>query len=231
MLVNKPTLHPMARAALVEIQSAGVEVTPEIVLWVQDAATRIRKTPLRSVAELVDWPVACGGVLLYPLSFGAADWLSNLPERVRLDVRTIAFACAHVKQPQTFDTLRHILPAATAVMRWAMRLQCSREALAAAVDEAIGLECVADVPSTVQRKRDAESVEWGTVVRALCTKYPGTTPDYWTWSVSREKCYAMIAQLNAELPDDAKVTDYEVEANVAFRSIIEHIKASEAAHG
>jgi hypothetical protein len=37
----------------------------------------------------------------------------------------------------------------------------------------------------------------------------------------------MIRQINEELPDAAQVTDYEVESNAAFRSIVEHIKSGQ----
>jgi hypothetical protein len=229
MHVTKPQLHPMARAGLIEIQAAGVEITPDIVLWVQDAAEKIRKTPLRPSADLVDWPITAGGALLYPLSFGAVAWLSGLPQRMQNDVRTIGFACAHSHDLATFERLRGHIPAWMAVRAWALTLLCSRDALAAAVDEAIGNEEYVEVKDAIARKRDPESVHWGAVVRALCTKYPGTSPEYWTLKVSRECCYAMIQAVNSELPDDQQATDYEIESNAAFRSVIEHIKNGDKA--
>jgi hypothetical protein len=213
----------MARAGLMEIQAAGVEVTPDIVLWVQDAAERIRKTPPRPVSELVDWPAIAGGATLYPLSFGAVAWLNRLPPRMRKSAPVIAYACAHSYDLETLERLT-TMTATLAVARWSAKLTCSRDALAAAVDMLIGNEEYVEVKDAIPRKRDPESWEWGGVVRALCTKYPGTTGAYWTWQVSREHCYAMLQQLNEELPDQYKQTDYEIDSNVAFRSIIEHIK-------
>ena len=224
MIVKWKKVNPLAQAALVEIQAAGVEITPDIVLSVQDAAEAIRKTPLRPVADLVDWPVMAGGAALYPLTFGAVSWLMRLPERMRNDVRVIAFACAHTKQPDTLIALSGVLPTIAAVLRWSMRLTCSYDALSAAVDEVLGLESYAEITETIKRKRDPESIHWGAAVRALCTKYPGTTPSYWTWDVGREYAYAMIQQVNEELPDDARVSDYEIEANATFRNLVEHLK-------
>jgi hypothetical protein len=40
----------------------------------------------------------------------------------------------------------------------------------------------------------------------------------------------MIQAVNEELPDDCQVTDYEVESNAAFRSVVEHIKRGEPAN-
>jgi hypothetical protein len=229
VLVQRPTLNPLARAALVEIQAAGVEITPDIVLWAHAAAERIRKVPPRAVADLVDWPCMAGGAALYPLTFGAVAWLGRLPDRMRNDVRCIAYAMAHGKDPAALERL-NTLAASLAVTRWVATLTCSRDALAAAVDLLLGNEDYVEVKDAIKRKRDPESVEWGAVVRALCTKYPGTTGAYWTWQVSREHCYAMLQQINDELPDGQQVTDYEVEMNAQFRSIVEHVKA-EAANG
>lgn len=224
MLVQRPTLNPLARAALVELQAAGVEITPDIVLWVHTAAEKIRKVPPRPVADLVDWPVMAGGAALYPLTFGAVAWLMRLPDRMRNDVRVIGYACAHGKQPAALEKL-NTLTAVLAVTRWVATLTCSRDALAAAVDMAIGNEEYVEVKDTIPRKRDPESAEWGAVVRALCTKYPGTTGAYWTWQVSREHCYAMLQQVAAELPDESKPSDYEIEMQAAYHNIVAHIKA------
>lgn len=232
MHVTKPKLHPMARAGLVEIQSAGVEITPDIVLWVQDSAERIRKTPLRPAVDLVDWPAMAGGALLYPPSFGAVAWLQGLPEAIRNDIRAIGYACAHSKDLETLEKLAgHHVKAWMAVRLWALKLSCSRDALASAVDLVLGNEDYVEIKDAIARKRDPESVHWGAVVRALCTKYPGTSPTYWTWKVSRDYCYAMIQQVNSELPDDEQVTDYEIESNAAFRSVIEHIKNGDKQDG
>jgi hypothetical protein len=227
VLVHRPTLNPLARAALIEIQAAGVEITPDVVLWVHTAAEKIRKTPLRSVADLVDWPVMVGDVPLYPLTFGAVAWLMRLPERMRNDVRTIGYACAYGRDIDALERL-DARKAGSVVAKWANTLPRSREALAAAVDMLVGNEEYVEVKDAIARKRDPESVEWGAVVRALCTKYPGTTGAYWTWQVSRKYCYEMLRTTAAELPDDSQPTEYEIEANAAFRNIVEHLKAGAA---
>ena len=151
MIVKWKKVNPLAQAALVEIQAAGVEITPDIVLSVQDAAEAIRKTPLRPVADLVDWPVMAGGAALYPLTFGAVSWLMRLPERMRNDVRVIAFACAHTKQPDALTALSGTISSISAILKWSMRLTCSYDALSAAVDEVLGLESYAEITETIKR--------------------------------------------------------------------------------
>lgn len=224
MWVSKPRLNPVAREALKELQAAGVEITPDVVLWVHDAATRIASHPPRPVSDLIDWPVPVGGVSLYPLSFGAAAWLSTLPDRFKDDIRFIAFACAHSRCPEVFDKIKGQVSFCVTTIKWISKLRCSMKALRAAIDQVLGVENDVFV-STTGEDSASEVHHWGAVVVALCRKFPGTTPDYWTWQVSRDKVHAILSELNAELPEENRVTEYEVEANTAFRAIVEHIKA------
>jgi hypothetical protein len=225
MRVKKPALHPMVRPALGEIQAAGVEVTPEIVVWLQDAALNIRKTPNRPSADIVDFPTQCGGVWLYPLSFGAVEWVTQLPKRLQNDTRVLAFACANSRNVETLSKIRGTLAVTLAVSKWVIGLTCSLEALAVTVDRLIGCEGSADVPDHTERRKNDDDWEWGAVIKSLCVKYPGTSPDSWIWGVSRDKAITMISAIQQELPDDIKFTDYEITATNEFRSIVEAIKA------
>lgn len=228
MRVNKPRLHPMARSALVELQASGVEITPDIVLWLHDAASRIAAEPARPLDEIIDWPVECGGVLLYPLTFGAADWLGRLPVNIQNDVRVIAFACAHSKDPEKLAKINGILPVIAAVSKWCLKLRCSMAALENAVDRALRIKHTAEIKTTNEWKDDdAESWEYGAAIRALCIKYPGTSPDYWLWDVSREKaCYMMRSGPAAKDPGGIP-SEYEIEQTALFHDIVNAIKRGE----
>jgi hypothetical protein len=81
------------------------------------------------------------------------------------------------------------------------------------------------VPDHTERRKNDDDWEWGAVIKSLCVKYPGTSPDYWLWQVSRDKAITMISAIQQELPDDIKFTDYEITATNEFRSIVESIKA------
>lgn len=235
MQVHKPELNPMARDALVIIQASGVEITPEIVLWVQDAAKRVANGPLRSSADLLDWPIMAGGALLYPLTFGAMAWLQELPPQLRYDVRVIAFACAHAKQPQVFQMLRgNVCKMAAKVIWWACRLTCSKIALQAAVNQVLGSNRIVDIEDPQppdDPDPDEHPWQWGTTVTALCAKYPGTAPAFWVWEVSREQASALLHGINAKLQESDQVTSYEIEATREFWAIVEHIKKTGVRHG
>jgi hypothetical protein len=223
--VNKPSLHPMVRPALAEIQSAGVEITPDIVVWIQDAALKIRKTPHRPSGDIVDFPVLCGGVWLYPLSFGAVAWVMELPRRMQNDTRVLAYACAHSKDYDHLSKLTGTLAVSLAVAKWVMRLTCSMDALAVTVDRLIGCNDSVDIPDHTGRRKDDDDWEWGAVIKSLCVKYPGTSPELWIWGCSRDKAITMISTMQSELPEELKFTEYEIAATNEFRSIVESIKA------
>lgn len=226
MRVKKPDLHPMTRPALAEIQAAGVEITPEIVVWVDSAAKAIRKTAQRSSDEIIDFPVKCGGVWLYPLSFGAVGWLVKLPVRMQNDSRVIAFACAHSRDIETLSKLTGTVAVTLAIAKWTLSLSCSATALSKVVDLLIGCGSYVDIPDHTGKRRDSDDDwEWSTVIKALCMKYPGSSPDYWMWGVSREKATHMIWEIQEELPKDIAFTEYEINANNEFRSIVESLKA------
>ena len=226
MRVKKPALHPMVQPALAEIQSAGVVITPEIVVWLQDAATRIAKTLHRPSSDILDWPAECGGAFLYPISFAAAEWIVSLPKRMQKDIRFLAFACAHSKNAKVLSETRGSIKVALTVSMWIARLTCSMKALRETVDRLLDFNSTAEVPDHTGKRRDDDGDwEWGSVVKSLCMKYPGTTPDYWMYSVSREKAAYLISALAEELPKDLQFTEHEINATNEFRSIVEAIKA------
>lgn len=225
MRVTRTPLHPMVAPALTEIQSAGVTVTPEIVVWLQESALAIRKTKYRPPSDLIDFPVPCGGAWLYPLSFGVVAWLQQLPVSMQNDVRVIAFACCNARNPEALEKLHGSLSVWLAVSKWVMRLKCSMTALSECVDSLLALGGITDVPDHTGKRKDDSDWEWGAVIKALCVKYPGTAPEYWMWQVSQEKLAFMLSELQSELPEDSKYTDNEINATNEFRSIVEAIKA------
>lgn len=215
----------MAQSALMELSAARVRITPEIVLWVQDAALKLKKQCAHDIGDLVDWPMLIGGATLYPATFGAIAWLRKLPEHMRNDARVIAYAMAHARQPDKLQSLK-ILEIINAVNAWCESLTCSIDALIATVEQMLGGNCLEDIQGQSRREIDAASTECGGVIRALCMKYPGTSMHYWLWDVSRDKCAEMLKELQEELPESHRVSDYEIEANIQFRAIIDHIKAT-----
>jgi hypothetical protein len=215
----------MVIPALAEIQSAGVTVTPEIVAWIQEAALAIRKTKHRPSSDLIDFPAPCGGAWLYPLSFGAVAWIQELPMPMQNDVRVLAFACCHSRDPEYLAKLRGSLAVWLAVAKWVMTLKCSMAALSECVDRLLGAGSLVEIPDHTGRRKEDSDWEWGGVIKAMCTKYPSTTPEYWMWGVSQEKLAFMLTELQSELPSDVKFTDNEVNATNEFRSIVESIKA------
>jgi hypothetical protein len=144
---------------------------------------------------------------------------------MRYDVRVIAFAAANSKRPERLIALRWPVVAFAAVLAWILTVRCSHAALTVAVDHILGMESTFEVDDVQKRPEPDNSWEWGAMIRALCARYPGTSPEYWMWDVSREKAAAMLRQDVYEKDAPGVVSDHEKEMTVQFRSIIEHLKA------
>jgi len=233
MQVHRPQLNPLAESALREIQAQGIAVTPDIVLWVQDAAERIRARPTRTPEEMVDWPILCGGATLYPISFAAVEWIRRLPVILHNDTKAIGYACHHAHDKAILEATSNPKAAIKAINEWVAGLTCSPEALEATVARLFDGPEFIEVPVAGQKKPETKTTcDYGVVIRALCSRYTGTTPDHWLWGAGRDQAYKMLEQSNTELPDDQQVSAYEMEANIAFRAVISHIintaKAEEA---
>lgn len=236
-MTEKPRLHPMAAAAIRSLESKGLMPTAEHVLWIQDAAMRMRRDNARNIAELVDWPIACGRVSLYPLTIGAMEWLRAIDEDLQGQTLVQAFACAHSRDRDTLASLATRREIIRAVRAWGKTIVASEAAVSAVLNTLIGRDSeMVEVDSVVPKKPDAADrayqAEFGPFILALCAKYPGTGPEYWTFQVSFEfACNAMASRVAGE--HDEGVTGHQITMGIAFRSIVAHIEKelTEVSHG
>ena len=240
IMTEKPKLHPMAAAAIKSLEAKGLNPTPAHVLWIQDAALRMRRKNDRRIAELIDWPIPCGGVSLYPFSIGAMEWMRMLDEDLQNQTFVQAFACAHAKDRAALSRLTERREIIRAVREWRKHITASESAVSAVLNTLIGrdsemVEVDAIVPRIAETQERAYQVEFGAFILALCAKYPGTMPDYWAFQVSFDfACSAMARPVDGE--NEEGVTGRDITMGVAFRSIMaqierELIEAKEATHG
>lgn len=224
MLVNKPSLHPMAAAALRDFESRGLKPTYEHLLWLQDAAKRVRKASERRIASLVDWPVPCGGALLYPMSMAAYEWWKNLDQDQKENIFIQAFTCAHSHRPEVLKALadpREILKAA---QTWYAGLTCSAQALSAALNVLSDDNDIFDIPDLPHQKKksDGSLADYGAIVVSLCKKFPGTTRTHWAWECSMDEAFEAMS--SEPKHDETATTAHEIAMNVAFRTIKSQIE-------
>ncbi len=220
MLVKRPTVNPLALDACRRIQAAGVAVTLEIGLWVQQAAEAMRDTARRASHTLVDWPVTVGNARLYRLSYAALEWHERLPDDLRDDDLVLAWACAHSMDPEALQSVTTPREVRKAVKVWAGRLTCSPGALALALDDLGYGSGYVEIKDAIPKKAiDPKRLHTrGAVITALCRRYPGTTPDLWTWKMSFDRALSYLVN-----EDDDEVTDADRRAHVEFLSIVNHI--------
>lgn len=223
MNVDRPTLHRLAAAALKDLESKGLKPRPEDVVWLQDAASRIRAASRRRVASLVDWPVPCGGALLYPMSMAAYDWWRELPYEVRINVFVQGFVCAHSHEPDVLKPLADPGAVKKAALRWATTLTASPLALSASVQSVWPEDNNFEIdgpPDLVKKKKSADTdspVDYGVFALMLCKKHLGTTPQYWLWEVSIETaitCWDLASE-----SEETGVSSQEIEMHGRFRLI------------
>ncbi|NLE66055.1 MAG: hypothetical protein GX608_01375, partial [Lentisphaerae bacterium] len=131
MLLEKPVLHLMAADAIAELRRDGIEVLPEDVLWLNHLAGKVIRPTAADELTMLDPPVPCGNVLLWPLSIGARIWLERYGRpwfsgAGDMETLAIAYAMAHSRQPDKLNELKSRLRAHLRVATWSLRLRCTR---------------------------------------------------------------------------------------------------------
>lgn len=220
MLVDKPRLHPMAAAAIESLRKKGLTPKPEHVVWMQDAALKIKRVSAPRIGDLIDWPIECGGVQFFRLSIMAMEWLSRLPGEMQGNIYIQAFAAAHSHDSETLSGLVNPAKVKITVTGWKSRIMASKKALAAIMSEIMGDSDIAEIDSVIARKEEAQRaddpIDYGAVVLALVKRYPGTTPNYWLVEATEDQCMDALA---ASAPTEA-LHGREITLHVAFRSIV-----------
>lgn len=225
MFVEKPKLHPMAAAAIESLKSKGLSPSPSQILWLHDAAMRIKRATTPRIGELIDWPIECGGIDFYPLSIAAHRWLASLPADMQESPYAQAFACAYSRDEATLRNVATPMKARFAVWAWRARLFASKKALGAVLRVVMGDDERVEVQTAIAKKPESgvidSPLDWGAFVFNLCRLYPGTTPHYWVFEVSLD--FALDAMSKAD--DEGIVKGHEVTQHAAFRSIFKTIES------
>lgn len=227
--IVKPALHQMARKAIEKMAAQGLHPTPEHVIWLQNAAADIKNLAEKRIASLIDWPVYCGGVKLYPLTFGAMQWLNSIDQELSANTNVQAFACANSRELDVLNTLHGHREIMRAVRDWRRNVLASPDALSAALNVVIGMEDTVEIECSVARKNDSESKrvhlpQFGGFILALCRRYPGTTPEWWCWGVSFDYALAALDQAQEDTGEEGAVTSREIRATANFLSLVNHIE-------
>jgi len=143
------TLHPLAQGSLNELRAQGVEPTVDEIIALHEAGRAITEASGGADRLILDQPVRCGSMELFPMTLGAMVWWTEcaavwFPAEHPLMTMAMAYAMAHSRQPAVFARLSSAVVATAEVRRWMSRLDCTRTELDAAVNCILGLAQPAD---------------------------------------------------------------------------------------
>lgn len=175
-------------------------------------------------AELMDRPVhVCGDVCMWPLTAGAAVWLTEYASTWWRDGSTMyrwaqAYALVHGRDKDAFSALTTKRAARAAVLKTALLFCCHAGELNAAMDRAYGIDEYHVSPKRKNRIAAEAETDFAALVARLEVA-SGIRADEWLWGrslVSMMKSYVELTCLAAAaLPGEKKDLHLELDEAVA----------------
>lgn len=231
MLVEKPTLNPMADMTIRQLASEGVIVTHQDALWLHHLAERVSRPSGRM--EAVDWidcPLRCGNLYLYQLSNMAEAWLFDVAAQWfdgddEYALWAMVYAMERGREPGAFDAMACEKDARRELRRWAATVCATNAELISAKDALLQCWPLVELRVANEPKKERAPVEWSGLLAWLCQRVRGTTPEYWTWRASAKTTAAIIAELvnqdhTKHVPDGGKAR-----ALVSYNAAVEDIRS------
>jgi len=214
MVFQREDLHPLAAAAVKELEGRGYPAAVEDVLWLHRLAKRVDRPFGADRIRAAGLPVRCGNLLLWPFTIGAGQWYSEvgfpLFGESRLGIFVLAFALAHSRQPKVFEPLTTYRAIKAAVHRWKRTIGATLAEVTEAVAELI------DVPMQEgDQENKGHGVEVEEFVAGLCEVY-GQPPTFWRWGEDQSECLNLIALHNKRSRMSGDAPDPEDPATRAF---------------
>jgi hypothetical protein len=216
-------LHDLTIKAIRRAQSQGGIVDPVEDYSAITELDRLARASTEMVPEdrllFLDLPVVVGNVMLYRLSWGASDWLTQCAmewfrdEPTMLD-RSIVWAHVHSHEPKAFDVVANSISASKAIMEWSQGLTASFQSLMAAADQL----CPNFVESDEPEKKKSGPISNGPVLNRLMEDYKQKV-EYFIWEISAEALAVLIRanRLQAEMNDREQISAAGVAPSVDSR--------------
>lgn len=231
MLVEKPTLNPMADMTIRQLTSDGVIVTHQDALWLHELAQAVSRPSGRMDAiDWIDCPLRCGNLYLYPLSNMAESWLFDVAAQWfdsddQYALWAMVYAMERGREPGAFDALACERDARRQLRRWAATVLATNDELIQAKDALLQRWPVVELRVANEPKKERASVEWSGLLAWLCQRVRGTTPEYWMWRASAKTTAAIVSELVTQeqakhVPDGGKAR-----ALVAYNAAVEDIRS------
>lgn len=175
-------------------------------------------------AEMMERPIhVCGDVYMWPLTAGAAIWLTEYASEWWRDGSTMyrwaqAYALIHGRDKDAFSSLTTKRAARAAVLKTALRFCCHARELNAAMDRAYGVDEYHVSPKRKNRVAAEAETDFAALVARLEVA-SGIRADEWLWGrslVLMMKCYVELSQLAvAAMPGEKRALHLELDEAVA----------------
>lgn len=230
MQFKRPRVSPLFLSAVDEIKQAGVALSPDEYIWLNDAANNAINGHDDGCPAFMQMPVRVGNCVLYPKTIGSSLWWENYASKwygqePTTEMLCIAFMLAHAKQQDVFESLTSRLKTNVALIKWQVSLStsCTMEQLAWGVDKVLGQYNYQNVDSPNEVKIDfPKSIDWGDIIARLCAIY-NQKPEFFIWNVSEKLALDMLAKAPSEMSDPSD--DPIKKRNLAaFFEIKRHLK-------
>lgn len=201
-------LTPLAEAEIQDLRNAGVEVTDNEVIWINDLCRKVINPPGGSTLP-AGTPARAGSSWLWPLTIQAAAWYDRAVQWFdgageEIETAVLAYALSHGRTPAAFDLLQDYQSARGPVLEWFRRLDCTHQELTQAVAAVLHTE-VEDLRHLVEDKEEEEPAKDGDAgadIVAFLVQHVHGDPEVWQSRTSLQ--YAMhvascvVAQAQAE---------------------------------
>lgn len=141
---DNATLCDLAKVELERLESLGVKVTPEDIVWLNYLCWKVRTPEARRLLSR-GRPIPVGGTWLWPLTMAAFEWLRVNNVKLDRPSEWIGYAMAYARSDG------HELDvegkrAIASVKEWASNLKCTRQELFEAIAQVDSQESVPETP-------------------------------------------------------------------------------------
>jgi len=243
--MDKPSLNLTAKAGIAELHDVyGIDPDLDEIIWLHEAGKRV-EDPTHEHLERIGLPARAGRAYIWPMTVMGAIWYNEQAAQWFWNSTTflfysLAFAMAHGRGAPIpparrgglqqwlkkalhgesagirLDELNDRGEAHQAVATWAKGIDCTRDELEAAVDEAMG--------PPVKVSKSAGKADIAQFVRDMAIM-TGTDPDYWLTSVSRDTLVSSYAKAVAVAAgrghsQGTSIKDASTKAIDEFRQVI-----------
>lgn len=231
-------LNELAQAQIAELRNAGIVLTDDELIWINDLARRVDNPPGGSTLP-AGCPVQAGNVWLWPFTVQSAAWYDKAVNwfdgQGEMETYCLAYALAHGRIEGASDKVWNYTNARFRVTQWRDHLACTHEELISAIAQVLpkadelGLE---DDTGDKDDKPEKET-DWSGLVASLVAAVGGD-PDIWTRQVSKEfllKQANTIAEQHREKGQAPDPGDPCIRAQVDLGRAVTAIKKRHAGNG